>query len=158
MGLELIIMVGAPCAGKTTFAKTHYPGHYLVNLDSIHELLAQKGSHRYDWWDRDFARTIEKHMVCKRLSLGISIVVDNTPNVLREERAKYMPFAYHYGAVPIAVYFPPNRHLCVERNWKRKEESGLFVPNDGIFEMLERMEPPTIEEGFAKIISGLYFE
>lgn len=155
MRLELVVLIGVPCSGKTTLAKSYFSDHEWVNLDTIHAMLTQDGPRGFNHLNRKLGRSIEHTMISSWLSQNRSVVIDNT-NLTQEDRAKYFPPAYEFGAEQIAIYFPPDRDGCVKRNWKRKDETGIFIPNDYIYESIDRIEHPTIDEGFTEIRNGSY--
>lgn len=155
MGLELVVLVGVPCSGKTALAKSYFPNHYHVNLNAIHELLAQDGPRGFDWRNRDLARSLERQIIETRLSENISVVIDNT-NLTKEDRARYRPLAFEHDAELYAVCFYPRRSDIIKNNWKRKAETGIFIPNGVIFDAIDRIEMPSLEEGFTQIRSEQY--
>ncbi|MEI7718362.1 MAG: HAD-IIIA family hydrolase [archaeon] len=144
---ELVLMVGIPGCGKSTFRERFLPYHYPINLDSIHNFLAQgKG---FDRKNLTLGRDLERIMIEDRLSQNIPTVVDNT-NINVEKRQKYFEWAKEYGAQVIAVNFTPNAKTAIAQNNQRERR----VPEVAIRKMLKDYQAPTASEGFEKIIDA----
>jgi len=102
---ELILMIGIPGCGKSTFRERFLPYHQWVNLDSIHQLLSPDTG--YNPKNRGLARTIEETIISDRLKKNLPVVIDNT-NVTEKVRSKYFTLAEQYETEVKAVYFTPD--------------------------------------------------
>jgi len=132
---ELILLVGAPASGKSTFTKKHLvpKGYFHVNQDTL--------------------KTKEKCLQATKEALeeGKSVVVDNT-NPSADVRAKYLSLAkkkkistrcYHLQASPLLI-----EHL----NLYRESQAGTKrVPRIAYNVYKSNFESPTEEEGFVEV-------
>lgn len=128
----LIILMGLPAAGKSTFyARELAPrGIEHINLDTLR------------------TRNRELQQIQEYLQRGVSFAVDNT-NTLPEERARYIKLAADAG-YRIEGYFLRSRvQECIRNN----EERDKKVPIAAIASMSARLILPSKKEGF----DALYF-
>ena len=128
----VIILMGLPAAGKSTFyARELAPrGIEHINLDTL------RTRHR------------ELLQIPEYLKSGVSFAVDNT-NTLPEERARYIELATDAG-YRIEGYFLRSRvQECIRNN----EERDKKVPIAAIASMSARLILPSRTEGF----DALYF-
>ncbi|KAJ3103077.1 hypothetical protein HK100_004265 [Physocladia obscura] len=109
-GPELVLFVGPPAAGKTSFAKTHFTpkGYVHVNQDTL----------------KDRKKCIEATI--KALKEGKSVVVDNT-NPSASVRQEYISAAKKCGVTTVrALYFTAPIAICEHNNHVRvKLTKGL---------------------------------
>ena len=126
--LTMIIFIGIPASGKTTFYHQHFSEDYVhINLDTLH------------------TRNKERLALEAAFTGGKCIVIDNT-NPTAEERAKYIkPAKMHQYRVE-GYFFQSKVSDCIERNEKRKGKAK--VPNIAIAATSNRLEMPSYEEGF----------
>jgi predicted kinase len=130
--LEVVVLVGIPGSGKSTFYKSRFAEtHALVSKD-----LWPNARHR----DRRQARVIEE-----TLGAGRSLVVDNT-NPTREERAAIIEAARRHGARVTGYYFATPLADALVRNARR--EGRARVPDAGVYAIAKRMCRPRLDEGF----------
>ena len=91
---EVILFVGSPGSGKSTFWNTYLKNYVRVNNDTL--------------------KTKEKCMKVLReaLQAGKSAVVDNT-NLSREHRGRYIPIAKEFK-VPVRCFvFKRDKEMCL---------------------------------------------
>lgn len=139
---EVIVMIGIPGSGKTTFCKTRFfPGKVYISLDQLR------------------SRKVEDELFSFCLRNKISCVIDNT-NVNAVERRRYIPRARAAGARVVGYCFPPDYEACMERNAKRLGRAR--VPEVGMRERSRSYRAPSFAEGFDALygvrISGSAFE
>ena len=133
--LELIVFVGLPGAGKTTYYRANFAAtHAHVSKD-----LLPNARRRDDRQERDIEAA---------LASGKSVVVDNT-NPSIDVRAPLIALGRRHGARIVAVYFETDVRTAIMRN--RRREGKARVPDVAIFATKKKLVVPTIEEGFDEV-------
>jgi len=145
--MELIILIGLPAAGKSTFAQQYFAAtHEYVSKDR----LRNNGRPR-----RRQARRIDA-----ALQAGRSVVVDNT-NATIEERTALICLGQAYGAHIAGYYFPTAAGDALVRN--RARTGKARVPAVAVYATRKKLIPPGDAEGFdalfaVRILAGGAFE
>lgn len=132
---ELIIFVGLPGSGKSTW----YLDHFASTHDHVSKDLMPNAK------SRD-AR--QESIIAAALAAGRSVVVDNT-NPSPAVRAPLIALGRRHGARIVAYYFECSTRTAVVRN--RQREGRGRVPNVAIFTAAKKLVPPSPEEGFDEI-------
>ena len=133
--LELIVFVGLPGSGKTTYYRAHFAAtHAHVSKD-----LWPNAARR----DERQVREIDA-----ALGGGKSVVVDNT-NPSRAVRAPLVALGRRHGARIVAVYFETDVRRAIMRN--RQREGRERVPVVAIFTTKKKLVPPALDEGFDEV-------
>jgi predicted kinase len=133
--MELIVFVGLPAAGKSTYYRSHFAAtHVHVSKDLMPN-------------NRDRDRR-QRLLIEQALGSGASVVVDNT-NPTVAVREPLIALGRRFGARVIAYYFESNVRLSIVRNEKR--EGAARVPNVAIFIAQKKLVPPSVEEGFDEV-------
>ena len=137
---EVVIFVGYPASGKTTFFREHLEpkGYCHVNRDTL-------GS-----WQKCVAKCTEL------LKTGKRVAVDNT-NPDRESRMRYIEVAKKFGVPARCFRFLTSLEHCKHNNRFReltataKDKRGKV--NDMVFNMFKsKFLEPTLEEGLTAIV------
>jgi predicted kinase len=129
---ELVVLVGLPGAGKTTFYRERFAAtHLQVSKDLLRN--------RRDRQARQLA------LLDAALAAGRSAVVDNV-NATRADRAALIAVARRYGAAVHGYVVDTPAAECLRRN--RLRAGRERVPDVAIHAAAKRLEPPTPEEGF----------
>ena len=151
---ELIILVGIPASGKTSFYRRRLAGEYLhVSLDR--------------WRGKGSARRKEHRAILDGLAAagegagGVrGVVVDNT-NVTAETRRRDFEDAAEFSRQtgervrPVAYFFDADLASCLARNAARPPGAPpgepYHVPPIAIRRFAGQLRPPGREEGFEGI-------
>jgi len=147
---NMVITVGAPGSGKSTWIEKYKTTHPYMNFLSSDVLRAVFGK---DENDQSVSAQVFRHMeneVDRLLSEGKDVCIDAT-NMHRRARKVWIDLAKKHGAMVTAYVFIVDRDTLIERNQKRGETGGRNVPVDVIDRMLTNYVEPTKEDGFQQI-------
>jgi predicted kinase len=145
--------IGLPGAGKSTYFARK--GIVPLASDLIRELLYDNaGDQRHPEWVFAVLRDLLRH----RLAAGAQTTYIDATNLSRYFRRSFLQIAREFGCAAEALYFDVPLEVCLERNRKRASvltssaRDARVVPEDVLRRMARRLEPPTREEGFARIV------
>lgn len=132
---EIVIFVGLPASGKTTFYHRHFAeSHQLVSKDIMPRSASK---------DKRQREEIEA-----ALSAGLSVVVDNT-NPTVAAREPLVALGRRFGARVVAIEFLATTRESIVLN--RHRLGAARVPQVAIFTAAKKYQRPTMEEGFDEI-------
>lgn len=141
----LILLVGIPGSGKTTYAQTYIKEH----LDTIH--LSSDGIRKELWGDEatqgdnnEVFALMQKRAV-EALNNGQNILYDAT-NITRKDRAYIISQCPKFAKIESHIIWAPIE-TCIERDATRKRTVGKEV----IDRMLKRFQAPYYDEGIHEI-------
>ena len=147
---DLIIMVGYPASGKTTYA--NYFKDVIID-----------GKEKYMVLHGDILKTESKIKkgIKEALHAGKSIVIDAT-NPSAKKRNTFIEYAYKIKSDIFLkiIHIPDNIDICMERNIKRE----VVVPRIAFYMYRKNFEPPTLMElefeinGLPVCLSGNVYE
>eukprot|EP00299_Pterocystis_sp_00344_P013712 c6750_g1_i2.p1 GENE.c6750_g1_i2~~c6750_g1_i2.p1 ORF type:complete len:248 (-),score=72.24 c6750_g1_i2:407-1150(-) len=133
---EMIIMVGLPASGKSTFTKRFFEakGYVRINQD-----------------------TLKTEAKCKKaaqeaLEEGKSVVIDNT-NPSKSKRATYLNLLDE-DVTARCVWVRTPREICEHNNMFRERTQGVKHVPDIAYNMFKKnFEEPSTSEGFTEVIT-----
>jgi predicted kinase len=129
--MKMILLIGIPASGKSSFyLERFFRTHIRINLDMLKN------------------RKREEVMVNACLAAKQPFVVDNT-NPTKDDRQRYIVPAEKAGFVAEAYYFETSLDDALRRNAARP--SSERIPDKGIRNIYERLEAPSVKEGFDKL-------
>lgn len=134
--MTLIIFVGLPGSGKSTY----YFGHFAETHVHVSKDL-MKGARNLD--------ALQMPLIEKALAAGKSVVVDNT-SPSAAIRAPLIAIGKRHAARIIAYYFDCSVKTALMRNQQREEGKGR-VPKVAIFVTKKKLQAPSLDEGFDEI-------
>lgn len=151
---ELVLTVGLPGTGKSTYINQKYKKHLIVSNDKLVEAYGKKNNMTYneafDAIGRDKIIAMGKRNFQKALKTGRDIVLDNT-NLTKKIRKQYLDMAPpNYKLV--AVVFKLKSKELNKRLKGREKETGKHIPPDVMKKMKGDYEEPSKAEGFDEII------
>jgi predicted kinase len=151
--MELIMLVGIPTAGKSTFSNDpKYKKYVRVSSDDILQEVAKERQQSYNTVFKGnirFAQIAMMKVLRQAIEDGKSIIWDQTnlTKKQRREKLKHIPDTYK----KTAVYFVVSLETALKRNTQRP---GKVIPPEVLERMIKEYELPTNEEGFDTIIRG----
>jgi protein phosphatase len=144
----LIVLVGPPGSGKTTWARRHGRGAVHVSQDGLIDAITPHG---FDHIYRPIYRAAEEAVARAALQAGYTVIVDRT-NRTRAHRERWLQIAREASCPAVALAMTTPESLCRQRNAKRGPSSRLS--EERMERMLCALEPVQPGEGFVSI----YFE
>lgn len=148
---EMILFVGIPASGKSTFAELNKSEAVIVSSDEIRATLFG-GVENQDKNDAVF--TIVKTATISNLKSGKHVFVDAT-NIARKRRIQFLKDikrAVGEDHLFNAIFFPTPIEMAIKRN----EERDRHVPTHVIERMYKQLSPPTTDEGFDEVYIELF--
>ncbi len=130
---QMILLIGIPGSGKSTFAAASFPPEYVRISRDVLRTRAREA--------RALADALEKRS---------NIVIDNT-NVKRIERERFIKPARAAGYQVTGFYFQSIIKDCLIRNAQRS--GAARIPDVGVIARAKDLETPSPEEGF----DGLFY-
>lgn len=132
----LIIMVGPPGSGKSTWA-TDFTSKNDVIYVSTDSIRAEIGSGEGDQSVSAAAFSIARKRISQALSQGKNAIIDAT-SVNKKSRKEWIDIANQYGAYTVAIAFELPREELYRRNAQRSRQ----VPNDIIDRFVDKYQRP----------------
>ncbi|HLZ94095.1 MAG TPA: AAA family ATPase [Candidatus Dormibacteraeota bacterium] len=144
---SLVMLIGAPGAGKSTFAARHFAPTQVISSDACRALVSDD--------ETNMAATPAAFRVLhaiarERLRGGRPVVIDAT-NVKQASRKPLAAMARKYGRPMVAIVFDLPLELCLARIDRRHARA---VPPDAVRRLhahLKKSLEELGEEGFAAV-------
>lgn len=138
----LILLVGPPGSGKSTWAKQDGHGAVHVSQDDLIDAISPDGfAHVY----RTIYAAAEDAVARAALEHGHTVIVDRT-NRTREHRRRWLAIAHEADCPTIAVVMRASFPLCRERNGSRQDRRRLS--EERMDRMIAAFERVRLDEGF----------
>lgn len=150
----VIILVGPPLSGKTTWIRQNFPDTEVISRDET--VMEVYGSRNYteafaNVDQKEVDRVLQQKFI-KANSEKKSVIVDMTHMVSKRRKQNLDYFSSDY--YKLAVIFPILSDEEYEiRNKKRIEEENKDLPMRIVKSMISSYQPISKEEGFDKVIS-----
>ena len=139
---QIILAVGLPGSGKSTYFARR--GIQPLSSDMLRLWLLDDATNQlYQRW----VFLALRYLLRLRLLLGRPRNYIDATNLTRKERRYYFRMGARYGYQLCALYFDVPVAVCQERNRRRNRQ----VPKAAMEQLAQRLSPPALEEGFAKI-------
>lgn len=140
---DLIMLVGIPASGKSSYARQNYKDYKIYSSDELREKLFNDVNDQVH--NNELFRYIHKNII-KDLKNGNNVVYDAT-NIYSRNRRKFLNKLSDIDCNKICVVFNVDVGKCKLRNSTRERK----VPEEVIDKMYNKIETPSINEGFDKI-------
>jgi predicted kinase len=150
----VILLVGPPLSGKTTWINNNFPDTYVISRDEI--VMEVFGSRNYNDAFRNVNQKDVDKILRQRISdaakSGNNVILDMTNISPKRRRSTLSNFNKDYNKV--AVVFPTlSDDDYLFRNNQRIINENKSISLSIIKDMIYNYVPPSLEEGFNEIIS-----
>lgn len=144
---RLIMLMGCPGSGKTTFAKDFINANYTyISRDGIRFSLVAEGEEYFSKEKQVFAEFAAQ--ISKALGNGQNVIADAT-HLNRASRKKLLNAIEGYDDL-IIIHVCPGLQSALDNNEKRAGTRS-YVPRSVVRRMWYTIEDPSKDEGFDKI-------
>ena len=150
----VIILIGPPLSGKTTWIRENFPTTEVISRDEI--VMEVYGSRNYtEAFKSVDQKEVDKVLTQKFLDANKekkNVIVDMTHMASKRRKQNLNYFTDDY--YKLAVIFPIlSDEEYEKRNQKRIEEENKDLPMGIVKSMISSYQPITSDEGFNKVIS-----
>ena len=150
----VIILIGPPLSGKTTWIRENFPTTEVISRDET--VMEVYGSRNYtEAFNNVDQKEVDKVLTQKFLDANLAkknVIVDMTHMASKRRKQNLNYFTNDY--YKLAVIFPIlSEEEYVKRNQKRIEEENKDLPMGIVKSMISSYQPITSDEGFNKVIS-----
>lgn len=141
---KLIVLIGLPGSGKSTWAAAQHAT--ILSSDAMRLLLS--GDENNQLIHARVFSTL-RYLLKQRLELGATPTILDATNLRRKDRKPWLQLAARHHATVEAVFFDVPLATALARNASR----ARIVPPAAIERLAARLQPPSRDEGFARITS-----
>ncbi len=147
-GQWLLVLVGLPASGKSTFR-----GQVQSRLDHIRvvcpdEIRPVIYGATFDPRHESIVWQVTYSVLNYWLRLGEPVIFDAT-NLSQGVRKPLIDTARRHGSRVWSIYFRVSLEVALSRNARRDR----VVPPERVRDMADRLEPPSLEEGFDQVLT-----
>ena len=142
---KLIILVGIPGSGKTTYAKNYIERNANTLHLSSDTIRAELYGDESIQGDPSEVFSLMQKRAVEALNEGYNVIYDTT-NITRKDRASIISICPKFARIECHIVWHPIE-VCIERDAARKRTVGKEV----IDRMLKRFQAPYYDEGIDDI-------
>ena len=141
------LLVGVQGSGKSTFARK-YSKELNCKIISTDEIRKNNpGIIETDVWSKTY------EVLAQSLKENIDVIFDAT-SITKKVRKRFFDEVSKYGVEvkAIAYYLKTDVNECASRVKARNEnENELYLPPEVVYSYQEKLELPSLEEGFLEV-------
>jgi predicted kinase len=141
--MRIVVLIGLPGCGKSTYLERI--GAVGLSSDAVRKLLADDET---DQTIHDRVFQTVRYLLRHRLELARPETYIDATNLTPAERAPYIGMGKSYGCDVDAVFFDVPLSVCQQRNAGRHR----VVPQEAMEKMAVKLVPPSVREGFTRVI------
>ncbi|MCG8571162.1 MAG: AAA family ATPase [Spirochaetes bacterium] len=154
--LDLVIICGLPCSGKSEFAADYFSNQKRkrINRNEIRRHLFEMTNFGQIWkadffneGDEYLVKHVERKILEHFLHNHIKVLVDNT-SVSKASRKHYLEIAKHMNKTAGVIFLNTSVQTCLARNQKREDKLSPHI----ISNLYAKIEKPQREEGFSQVL------
>ena len=150
----VIILIGPPLSGKSTWIRENFPTTEVISRDET--VMEVYGSRNYtEAFNNVDQKEVDRVLTQKFLDANASkksVIVDMTHMASKRRKQNLNYFSNDY--YKLGVIFPIlSDDEYVRRNQKRIEEENKDLPMKIVKSMISSYQPITLDEGFNKVIT-----
>jgi len=150
----VIILIGPPLSGKSTWIRENFPTTEVISRDET--VMEVYGSRNYtEAFNNVDQKEVDKVLTQKFLDANVAkknVIVDMTHMASKRRKQNLNYFSDDY--YKLGVIFPIlSDDEYVRRNQKRIEEENKNLPMSIVKSMISSYQPITPDEGFNKVIT-----
>lgn len=138
MPAVVIILMGLPGCGKSTWAAVHYPNSLRIDGDSL------KTSAKV-------AAALDCALTAFEVNRTNGVVIVDATNGTIERRQDLISGSRKHGAVVVGIRFTMDAKAAIERCRLRHEAGGVKIHKVAIYKIAKYFVEPSLAEGFASI-------
>lgn len=142
---SLILLVGIPGSGKTTYAEKYIKEHTGTVHLSSDKIRAELWGNEATQGDNNEVFSLMQSRAIEALNNGQNVVYDAT-NITRKDRSYIITLCPKFAKIECHIIWAPIE-TCIERDSARKRTVGKEV----IDRMLKRFQAPYYDEGIDEI-------
>ena len=150
----VIILVGPPLSGKTTWIRNNFPTTDVISRDEI--VMEVYGSRNYTEAFKSVDQKEVDRVLDARLKqanlLKKNVIIDMTHMASKRRKQNLDYFSDDYYKLAVIFTILPEEEY-ERRNKKRIEEENKDLPMHIVKSMISSYQPIRPEEGFNKVIS-----
>ena len=141
----LILLVGIPGSGKTTYAESYIEDHSCIIHLSSDKIRKELWGDEAIQGDNNEVFSLMQSRAIEALNNGQSVVYDAT-NITRKDRSYIISLCPKFAKIECHVIWAPIE-ICIKRDAERERTVGKAV----IDKMLKRFQPVWFDEGIHDI-------
>ncbi|WP_373070632.1 AAA family ATPase [Sulfurimonas sp.] len=156
---DVYILVGLPCAGKSTWIEQNFPNSHVISRDdTVSEIGKRHNVYTYDEssyledTNEDISREVDalyNQLIKESFEINLPVIIDNT-SVTISKRKKWID-KYKDTHNVYAVVFLKSYQQVIDCNTKRTKSENKTVDHETILKQMINFRIPMLNEGFCEV-------